>query len=208
LEAISNREGWRLVSMTKSSCPAADVSVYNTYLKRTYTECDTWRANAERAIARLHPAMVVVSERRDWGRTTDPDDSASFVAPWAAGVRSTLHRLTAGGTRVVLIEDTPHVVTSVPLCLSEALVPVASCGPTVADTGYDPARRSADRQAANSAGAAYVDPTPWVCTPGGCPPIVGNLLVYRDEQHLTVEYSTWIAPLLEAALVRALVGHH
>ncbi len=207
LESISNREGWRLVSMTKSSCPVADVSVYNTYLKRTYTECDTWRANAERAIARLHPAMVVVSERRDWGRTANPDDSASFVRPWAEGVRSTLGRLVADGTRVVLVADTPHVETSVPLCLSEALVPVASCGPTVADTDYDAARKRADRQAAATAGATYVDPTPWICTPSGCPPIVGNLLVYRDEQHLTVEYSTWIAPLLERELVAVLVGH-
>jgi hypothetical protein len=33
-----------------------------------------------------------------------------------------------------------------------------------------------------------------------CPVVIGNLLVYRDTNHLTTEYATMLAPLLEAQL--------
>jgi hypothetical protein len=56
--------------------------------------------------------------------------------------------------------------------------------------------------AADAAHAGYqvVDPAPWICTSTRCPAIVGNLLVYRDDTHLTAAFSTWlwpnVAPLL------------
>ena len=35
---------WRVINWTKSACPPARLTVFNTALKRSYTECDTWRA--------------------------------------------------------------------------------------------------------------------------------------------------------------------
>jgi hypothetical protein len=37
---------------------------------------------------------------------------------------------------------------------------------------------------------------PWLCTAQTCPVIVGNLLVYRDESHLSTAYSSLLARLL------------
>jgi hypothetical protein len=42
---------------------------------------------------------------------------------------------------------------------------------------------------------------PWFCTDAGCPTVVGNILVYRDDNHMTVTFSSFIAPLLDAAVV-------
>ena len=36
-----------------------------------------------------------------------------------------------------------------------------------------------------------------------CPAVVGNLLVYRDQSHLSVEYSTWLAPVITNFLIEA-----
>ncbi|MCU1655390.1 MAG: acyltransferase 3, partial [Pseudonocardiales bacterium] len=38
---------WKVVDWTKSSCPAADITVFSSSLNRTYTECDTWRHDVE-----------------------------------------------------------------------------------------------------------------------------------------------------------------
>jgi hypothetical protein len=42
---------------------------------------------------------------------------------------------------------------------------------------------------------------PWFCTASGCPTVVGNILVYRDDNHMTVTFASFIAPLLDAAVV-------
>jgi hypothetical protein len=37
---------------------------------------------------------------------------------------------------------------------------------------------------------------------------VGNLLAYRDDNHLTSTYTTWLSPLLGAELDETLHGAH
>ena len=57
-----------------------------------------------------------------------------------------------------------------------------------------------EREAADRAGAAYVAVDDLVCGPTRCPVIVGNLLVYRDNSHLSTPYVQWVAPELTARL--------
>jgi peptidoglycan/LPS O-acetylase OafA/YrhL len=205
LEAISLQEHWRLVSLTKSSCPAADVSVYNVYFKRTYTECDIWRSATLSEIVRLHPALVVLSSRRDYGATTTyPDDSSSFLAAWRSGMATTLRRFAAAHIHALLIDDTPHPAGNVPDCLALHPNDTTSCMVSASSEGDDNDRRVANRTTAAAQGATYLDPTPWFCTSGGCPVIVGSTLVYRDDQHMTVAYAQWLAPLLGSVVMSAM----
>lgn len=53
-----------------------------------------------------------------------------------------------------------------------------------------------------SVGADVIDPEPWLCAEGTCPVIVGNLLVYRDDNHLTATFSRWLAPIMATILVK------
>jgi hypothetical protein len=39
----------------------------------------------------------------------------------------------------------------------------------------------------------------WFCITTLCPTVVGNVLVYRDDNHMTVTFASLIAPLLDAA---------
>src|SRR5690606_22728420 len=70
MDHLARQHGWRLVSLTKSSCTAGDVYLYEDSLKRPYTECQTWRANVFRRIEELQPALVVVSSLMDDRRLT------------------------------------------------------------------------------------------------------------------------------------------
>jgi hypothetical protein len=45
------------------------------------------------------------------------------------------------------------------------------------------------------------------CTQSQCPLIVGDKMVFRDDNHLTVEYASWLSPVLSAIVNGAFVHH-
>ncbi|MGB9308746.1 MAG: SGNH hydrolase domain-containing protein, partial [Mycobacterium sp.] len=45
------------------------------------------------------------------------------------------------------------------------------------------------------------------CAPDRCPVIVGNTLVFRDDNHVTTEYSQLLAPVIGALADRALADN-
>lgn len=63
---------------------------------------------------------------------------------------------------------------------------------------------AAEQAAATASGGQYADLTPLFCTTARCPPIVGNNLVYRDDNHLTVSYARTLGPVIGALVDRAL----
>src|SRR3954454_17639837 len=62
LNEIAKERDWRLVGLTKSACPPAEVHVYSGVLRREYRECDQWR---ERTLKRIvqdeNPSLIVTS---------------------------------------------------------------------------------------------------------------------------------------------------
>jgi hypothetical protein len=63
----------------------------------------------------------------------------------------------------------------------------------------------ATEAAATSAGGGqYADITELFCTAERCPVIVGDNLVYRDDNHVTIEYAQALAPIIAALTDRAL----
>jgi peptidoglycan/LPS O-acetylase OafA/YrhL len=199
LQTIAVAKHWKLVSLTKSDCPAVDVTMYSRVLKRTYTECDTWRANTLKQIAALHPKMVVMSSAITLTNVVN-SGGAKFEAAWLAGTTSIVQTVKSTGAAVVWIGDTPQPKGNAPDCVASNLKDVRTCMNTAAAAEPDPARRTQSLQVAATAGATVVDPTPWSCPGTVCPVVVGNLLVYRDDSHLSSAYINWLGPLLEAKL--------
>lgn len=67
---------------------------------------------------------------------------------------------------------------------------LAAQDPTLAFANTDPARR-----------VAVADPsTAVLCPRGRCSPIIGNVYVYRDDDHLTADFSATMAPWLGARI--------
>jgi hypothetical protein len=44
----------------------------------------------------------------------------------------------------------------------------------------------------------------WICTSRSCAAVVGNLLVYRDDNHLSTTFTSWLAPAVSLAIYVAL----
>ena len=133
-----------------------------------------------------HPQVVITSTWKGSYAGEVPKAAAGYAAMW--------RRLEADGMRVIALGDTP----------------APGKDPTVADcaSGSDPAACGRSRQratatpdplrrAAASAGVPFIDPVDAFCGATRCPGVIGNVLVYRDDNHVTDAYMQTMTPWIE-----------
>jgi hypothetical protein len=188
LNQIAIRRGYRLVLLAKGGCPVTDVVVPTPVLRHT---CPPYRDAAIAWIETNQPAVVVVSN----SYTQYADDAPT----WAAGAEATIARLAAVAPDLVIIGDNPSSRTDPPACLSGHLDDASACA-TARTDAVRTDRISGEVAAARAHRATFVDTTDWFCTPATCPVVLGDLLVLRDETHLTPPMAEFLTPLLAAAL--------
>ena len=71
----------------------------------------------------------------------------------------------------------------------------SACAPSRSE-GLNDAGIAAEAAATTAGGGQYAELSELFCTADRCPVIVGNTLVYRDDNHVTTEYAQVLAPLL------------
>jgi peptidoglycan/LPS O-acetylase OafA/YrhL len=200
LERAAKARRWRLVSLTKTTCPPVQLSFWSPVLGRPYRECDQWRANMLARIRAERPSVVVLGAARHYG---DVYHFKVYGQPWISGLARMVRQVRATGAQVVVLGPTPKPRVDVPDCLAEHLRHAIACT-TPRAVAVNAAGLRAERRAVLAAGGAYLDVTPWLCTRATCAVMVGNLLAYRDDNHLTTTYTTWLSPLVGYQLYRTL----
>jgi peptidoglycan/LPS O-acetylase OafA/YrhL len=197
LNEIAKERGWRLVGLTKSACPPAEVHVYSGALRREYRECDQWR---ERTLKRIvqdeNPSLVVTSGLPAYKPIEDGKHLHGEARKRALveGYVSTLKKLRSTGAPVALMEDVPHPNKNVPQCVSRSLDHLKECAtPRSKALGYPKVNT---RAAAEVHGVRLIEPTPEVCLKKTCPAVIGDALVYRNGSHLTAAYARTLTPWL------------
>ncbi|HWS39058.1 MAG TPA: acyltransferase family protein [Actinoplanes sp.] len=198
MDALARKHGWRLYSFTRSSCSPAGIALDERRAQARYLECDRWRADVLARITRLRPALLVVSSSVNYrqvltGAPADPD------AVWQTGWARSLTVLKRAAGQVVLLSDTPFLKVAPADCLSSNATNIAGCADPRAEVLPEPRWREIQRATAVAAGITVIDPVPWLCA-DRCPLVVGDTLVYRDNNHLTEAYARLLAPVLEPHL--------
>lgn len=120
----------------------------------------------------------------------------SYDAAWIASLTDLVADLRAAtGARVLVLGPVPDPGANVPVCLSAHPDDVLACSPDRTQ-GLNTAGIAAESRATGDGGGQYADLSPLFCADGVCPVVVGNELVFRDDNHLTVSYSRTLAPVL------------
>jgi hypothetical protein len=176
-DEAARERGWRLVSLTKSACSSFG---HRTKWRDDQDECDGFRDDALARIAAEEADLVVLANRSD---TTFPEQ-AGGVDRWRQTLVSTLEDIEASGARTLVLGDNPVSVDPVPSCLSSALSRTATCG---ADPNEDTLLEILAVQAelAGPPARHYADVRPLRCSADECPPVMGRVLVWRDDDHVT-----------------------
>jgi hypothetical protein len=189
LHAIGQAEGWRVKIWTRSGCGFVDEG-------RT-DECHTYNAELSALLGdgEHTPDLLFVSAGAGYR-----DAEASMAR--------LLRPATDGGARVVVVADTaPQVPRGTPAevttyeCLDQHRDDWDPCWsdvrPAPGDAALEPLAALLD--------APFVDLGRWICPDperlGGCPPVVGGVVVNRQGSHLSGSYVRSLTPILHHRLV-------
>ncbi len=98
----------------------------------------------------------------------------------------------------MIIGDPPTRATNNPIdCVLARNATIASCSRQL--TQDETAITGAVSQMATSDGLGFIDTTGWFCYQAECPLVIGNIVAYRDDSHLTPTYSTALSGAFRAA---------
>jgi hypothetical protein len=71
-------------------------------------------------------------------------------------------------------------------------------------TASEASLTSSVAQLASSDHVGFIDPTGWFCYESQCPLIVGNLITYRDNNHVSQTYAAALGAVFRAAFEAAI----
>jgi hypothetical protein len=201
LNRIALQNHWRLFTLLKAGCPAAEVKVFNSGLKREDVECTLWRQSALARIANLRPHIVVVSESdKAVGKQGGVGLHSVSANDWERGLRSTLSYLDSRDLKTVFIADVPRPEFDVPTCLSRAAAKSHSlqdCNVSRSTALSEEARRAERAAVIGLSNVRWVDSAEQLCPNQVCPTVVDGQVVFRDGNHLTSSFSQSLAPVLK-----------
>ncbi|MEO3939143.1 acyltransferase family protein [Dermatophilaceae bacterium Soc4.6] len=196
---IAQERNWRIDLTGTGGCyltasaqrqPSADLSA----------ACEAWRS-AVLEIARTSKvdAVIVTHSRLDHpaidatGAVTRAATVDGLVAAWRE----------LPDVPIVAVLDNPAMTPGTTACiLREGKAAATACAIPRAQ-----ALRGIDGQteaAAQVPRAKVVDLTSFYCTATTCPPVIGHVVVYRDQSHLSATYVASLVPYLERAVASAL----
>lgn len=203
LLAVVRARRWRAVSISRAGCPLTHARPRLPGARRVRA-CMSWNRQVQAWIAR-HRAISVVFLAAHRGRVV-PRGRSSMRAAQRAGYAAALRALLRSGVGdVVVLRDTPRLARGtlrcVALAASRGRSPGAACAvPRRYALRSDPLAEAA--VAMRSRRVRVIDLTRLMCGPRSCPPVIGGLLVLRDRQHMSDQFSATLGPFLLRAVDR------
>jgi peptidoglycan/LPS O-acetylase OafA/YrhL len=201
IDAVATDNGWQLLHLTKSACAFSfAVSPYDDEPKRQ--RCSEWVRATIDVLAEESPDVVLVSQfvSHGFGEGGGDGEVGGAAGPeMVAGMLDVYRDVEERtGARVVVLMDNPLPPFSVYECVAEHLDDLRACAfPRDLNSGG----RAAQRAAVAGGAIAVLDLVDLICPTETCAPIIGGVLVYRQDSHLTDTYVRTTADGLAARLV-------
>lgn len=172
----------RLVPLIKDGCVPSNIGSGG---------CAEWYAWVRYQVKRLHPHDIII---------------AQFWSAWGpSGINAIgreLSDMMPLAPRVAVVEDAPARPENAVDCLLARGATRGSCTFGVGDTQSRTYEGVRDEVVA--AGGRYVRTLQWLCSDDRCPPVVGNVITYRDRHHITATYARLLARPLAHEIALAL----
>ena len=207
LEVAARTNHWKLVSMTKSSCPVADVP---TYRRRDalpdgeellYPECDEFHKRAHAAIREMQPDLVIFPVLSRFHLVNN-----GGIAAFSAGLGKSISAVAGLGTKVLVLGETPKTNgEDIPSCLARYRTDISKCANPRTKAEFPERIKFISDEAAQHS-ATYVNPVDWFCTADVCPGQIGGRIVYRDYNHISDQFARYRAAQIAEAIKIALAG--
>jgi hypothetical protein len=196
---IAIKDKYKLVLLYQNDCPAANVTFWDPSTSAYSSACDAWRTSSIAALKAARPSVVLLASLTAL-RYSAPGKLMTS-AQWRTGLESTISKLKSKSTRVAVLGDINTMSANPGLCLAAYPNAVQKCAtanpnPNPNDTNLN----SAEKAAAKIKDVRYLSTLQWLCTKT-CSPIIGNMIVYLDNWHITATYAASLSQVMATDLV-------
>ena len=177
--------GYDLVAYSLGGCPPTKILIkdYNSPVTESkINECNKYIDTVTNELKKYHSNMII---------TTGSVKTAMY---WRY-LEKRLLELKKYTDREVVIGDFHYAREDVIECLSMNLSSPNKCAIKVENDPYSKSRAK-EREAALNAGAEYISPLNLQCGPKICPVVVNGIVVYRDGNHFTQSYTTYLGKII------------
>ncbi len=197
VEAVAQKHGWKLVVLLKKGCAMAEFVTYDE-ANRKRTECGPWRKAVLARLEAENPSLVLAGSYRY--RLTNRPAKSNARSQWLAALTPTMKDLRALTKQLILIGDIPHPESWPAKCLSNNLTSAQDCLIDRSKAERKPVM-DAEIEAAKTADATYMRVSDWMCNLQQCAVMLGNIQMYRDDNHIGATAARYFAPFVEAVTV-------
>jgi peptidoglycan/LPS O-acetylase OafA/YrhL len=194
---IFGKPDWRLLVLTKSSCPIVDAPFFYARIGRVFTECAKWRQDALQFVASLKPDIVILGSTSTYGFAE---------SDWIEGTANVLRKIDDAAKRIVIMRSTPVLPFDGPSCLAPRsrlhtlLTGTNGCSASAHDGPSDDVFHWLALAAKKFPNAKVVDMTDSVCPAEVCRAELNGMVVFRDTQHLTAKFAASLSGVLQSRL--------
>jgi len=187
LAPIAAERGWELVTLLMPACRfGAESETRN-------AECNAYnQASAAYVLEHRPDAVFTVASL-----THEEAPFETEVPGYLDGVRP----FADAGIEIVGIRDNPRFTFNMPECVQRNGADAHECSVPVEESLADPSPLEAYRGKVE--GLHLMDLSDFICARGICPGVVGNVYVYKDDNHLTRTYVETMIPMFEQRLLAA-----
>ena len=187
LGPIAKEHGWEVVTLLKGNCRFGAES------PERNAECNAFnRASAAYVMEHKPDAVFTVASL-----THKEAPFETEVPGYLEGIKP----FTDAGMDVVGVRDNPRFAVNMPECVQKYGAEAPECNPPLAESLA--ASSPLDAYRGKVDGLHLMDMSDFICADGICPAVVGNVYVYKDDNHLTKTYVQSMIPMFEKRLLKA-----
>ncbi|WP_427018892.1 acyltransferase family protein [Pseudarthrobacter sp. P1] len=186
-DELATKYNWQIVMMVKSGCR------YGADDPSRAADCNEFNAADRQYILDLKPDAVFTL-------STLTLENAPFEKE-VPGYLDGITPFTDAGIQVIGMRDNPRFTTNMADCAGTKGPADPACNPPLSDSLAEQSPQ--DAYAGKVPNLFLMDMSDYICVGGVCPAVVGNVYVYKDDNHLTKTYTQSMAPMFEARLLAA-----
>ena len=189
LREIARELDWQLYLFHRPGCPfTANEDMPSNQA------CVDWNSRILPEIIDLRPDAVITMATRDVREGLKEWTPAGYVEQW--------RRLGEEGIPVVGIRDNPRFDFEPPECVQLNDFTSEECSRLRGQMYH--ARPPYEVVGNMPGNTSFVDLSDYFCTPTTCPPVIGNVLIYMDDNHVSRTYMETLTPILKQKLLDVL----
>jgi peptidoglycan/LPS O-acetylase OafA/YrhL len=190
LDDMAFKYHWNVTAISKSACTLVDPALFPANM--THFSCKGWNQQLLSYLQATKPFDLIINSN-----STLVTDGRSDVA---AAYKSMVQKITAKGhTRFVVIKDSPKPDPNFLPCL-EIWMQQASVKCAVSRTDGLTPPDVLPAAVSGMPNVQVIDLTESFCNLKTCSPVQGNLVVYRDNSHITSTWAKHLEPVLDASI--------